>query len=65
MLKNRTLTSVDTTQLLGVSQQKLSKLINRGVLTPVSGPKIDGCGRNRFLRTAVADAIAVTPKRTN
>jgi hypothetical protein len=52
-LKNTTITTVEVTQLLGISQQQLSKLVNRGVFIPVSGPKIDGCGRNRYLRSAV------------
>jgi hypothetical protein len=63
-LKSTTITSVETTQLLSVSHQHLSKLVNRGTLTPVSGPKIDGCGRNRYLRSAVEELIyrASTPK---
>jgi putative transposase len=57
VLKNRTITTVETTQLLSVSQQQLSKLAHRGILAPVTGPKIDGCGRNRYLRSAVEDTL--------
>jgi len=59
LLKNTTVTSIEAARFLGVSLQHLSKLGNRGVLTPVSGPKIDGCGRNRYLRSVVEDSIVV------
>lgn len=61
MLKNRTLTTVETTQLLGISQQQLIKLSSKGILTPVSGPRIDGCGRNRYLSSAVNNLAAKRP----
>jgi len=63
-LKNATVTTVEVTKLLGISQQQLSKLVNRGVLTPVSGPKIDGCGRNRYLPRAVEAVINATKPAT-
>jgi hypothetical protein len=59
-LKSKTITTVEAIKLLGLSQQHLSKIVNRGVLTPVSGPKIDGCGRNRYLRTAVQLLVSDT-----
>jgi len=56
-LKNSSVTTLEVTKILGISQQQLLKLSTRGILTPVSGPRIDGCGRNRYLRSAVADPI--------
>jgi len=56
-LKNSTVTGPQAAQLLRITQQQLAKLTSRGELTPVSGPKIDGCGRNRYLRARVEKLI--------
>jgi hypothetical protein len=56
-LKASTVSSPEAARLLHITQPRLAKLIRRGVLTPVSGPKIDGCGRNRYLRTRVENLI--------
>ena len=54
-LKNSSVTTLEATKILRITQQQLLKLCKLGILTPVSGPRIDGCGRNRYLRSAVED----------
>ena len=56
-LKNSSVTTLEVIKILGITQQQLLKLSKLGSLTPVSGPRIDGCGRNRYLRSAVEDPI--------
>jgi hypothetical protein len=56
-LKESTVSGPEAARLLHITQQHLAKLTGRGVLTPVSGPKIDGCGRNRYLRKHLENLI--------
>jgi hypothetical protein len=56
-LKESTMSGPEAARFLHITQPQLAKLTGRGVLTPVSGPKIDGCGRNRYLRASVEKLI--------
>ena len=51
--------------LLRISLPGLTKLTGRGLLTPVSGPKIDGCGRNRYLRKHVENLVTARQTAAN
>ena len=52
-LKDKTVNGPQAASMLGISQQQLAKWNKRGKIKPISGPNIDGCSRNLFLRTQV------------
>jgi hypothetical protein len=49
-IERRTIITPETAEILGVNPSCVDKMIANGELRPISGPKVDGFGKNLFLR---------------
>lgn len=52
-IERRTIIAPEAAEILGVNPSCVDKMIANGELRPISGPKVDGFGKNLFLRDDV------------
>jgi hypothetical protein len=68
-IEKQTIITPEAAEILGVYISGVAKMIAAGVLKPISGPTIDGFGKNLFLRSAIdklrAEREAYKVKRMN
>jgi hypothetical protein len=57
-IEKQTIITPETAEILGVNVSCVDKMIADGSLTPISGPKIDGFGKNLFLRRDIEELQA-------
>jgi hypothetical protein len=57
-MEKQIITRSDAAEILGVYESSVNKMIEAGLLKPISGPSIDGYGRNLFLRSDVEKVYA-------
>jgi hypothetical protein len=52
-----------TEKALGVSRKRVMELVDAGLLSPLRGPSIDGCGEWKFSKRDVTDLLARARKK--
>lgn len=52
-IERQTIITPEAAEILGVNVSCIDKMVESGILRPISGPKVDGFGKNLFLRGEV------------